>query len=254
MATRLFFLLLFFSCAFSQNCAPLQFDALGCVDTTGCCYLSENLQTRPIPGESPTDDWTTHQTCMSVQDYKTERVLSRGLSVAGFLSLIKSTETDIDLLTFCSVEKSYIDTNSASLIDPLFCECNGQPLGLGNYSALGVPYQSECEKFDPSTPGDRCFMDNADCFYISGTNDQGEGQNACESIQNLNFNVLGMDPEKSLEENFATIGVAGVSKLDDSNICSVYSLLPADLVKGWEPSTCWTADPSTSKNPFECYY
>lgn len=243
-----FFCFLALEQALAQSaCAGYTYDPLGCTQVAGCCYLSEKIQPRPAPGSSSSNDWDTEMTCSSIDDYKTSRVQSRGLSVDGFLSSIKSNETQITSETLCRVEGSYIDTNTQSLIDPLYCQCTGQGVGLGNYSALGQPFQEDCQGYDAGLPGDRCFNENADCYYIKGTAGDGTIVKTCSSLLALNFNIQQRDPSKSLQANLADLGINGASEIDDSNLCGVYGNLPADLQAGaFTDVTCWTSDPSTS--------
>ncbi len=243
----LFLVFLYDRTSAQSACASFEFEAVKCTQTVDCCYLSENLQPRPSPGAEPSQDWETERMCASIDDYKVSRVQARGLSVEGFLQTIKSNETEINMETLCRVEGSYVETNTQTLINPFFCQCTGQPVGLGNFSALGLPYQAECEKYDTSSPGDTCFAENADCYYISGVDAKNETQKFCKSLQALNFEAMQRSPGKSLQESLVAIGISGIEEIVDTNLCKIYGLLPKDMQLGeLANTTCWTADPSTS--------
>jgi hypothetical protein len=69
----------------------------------------------------------------------------------------------------------------------------------------------------------------------------------CSSLLALNFNIQQRDPSKTLQENLEDLGIHGASEIDDSNLCTAYGTLPADLQAGaFTDVTCWTSDPSTS--------
>ena len=230
-------------------CPSFEFEPLSCTKIEGCCYLSENLQPRPAPNAQPSGKWESDLMCVSDQEYRTARAQARGLSVEGFLKTINSNETDITLESLCRVEKAYIDTNTQTIIDPFFCQCSGYPIGLGNYSTLGSTYQSACREYDTGSPGTRCFDENADCYFIQGQDSTGKEIKSCSSMQALAFEILQKDPSKSLEENLQALGISGIKAIVDTNLCQIYSLLPAALKAGELTNlTCWTSDPSTSNS------